>query len=87
MPGTDVKPIALNSGPVLITPAGELRPPYPRSKLLLEEEASLTLKLSIDSLGRVVAIKPVGRADRIFLDAARRHLIAHWQYRPAMSAS
>ena len=86
-PGTDVKPIALDSGPVLITPAGELRPPYPRSKLLLEEEASLTLKLSIDTIGRVIAVEPVGRADRIFLDAARRHLIARWRYRPAMSDS
>jgi hypothetical protein len=25
----------------------------------------------------------VGRADRAFLDAARRHLIAHWRYQPA----
>ena len=83
--GTEGKPLALDSGPVLNTPAGELKPPYPRSKLLLEEEASLTLKLSIDALGRVVAVEPVGRADRIFLDAARRHLIAHWRYRPAMS--
>jgi protein TonB len=25
----------------------------------------------------------VGAADRVFLEAARRHLIAHWRYRPA----
>ncbi|HKP33280.1 MAG TPA: hypothetical protein VJT70_00695, partial [Sphingomicrobium sp.] len=32
----------------LQTPASELKPPYPASKLLREEEAVLTLRLSID---------------------------------------
>jgi len=32
----------------------------------------------------VVAVDPVGRADAVFLAAARRHLIAHWRYKPAM---
>jgi protein TonB len=71
------------TGPHLLTPASELRPPYPRLKLLAEEEAVLRLRLTIDERGRVVAVDPVGRADAAFLDAARRHLIAHWRYRPA----
>jgi protein TonB len=40
----------------------------------------------IDERGRVVAVDPIGRADGIFLAAARRHLIAHWRYKPAMEA-
>jgi hypothetical protein len=31
----------------------------------------------------VIAVDPVGRADRVFLEAARRYLIAHWRYQPA----
>lgn len=70
-------------GPVLATPPSELRPPYPPSKLMSEEEATLRLKLTIDERGRVVAVDPVGRADRAFLEAARSYLIKHWRYRPA----
>jgi protein TonB len=70
-------------GARLLTPASELRPPYPQSKLLAEEEATLRLRLTIDEQGRVIAVEPIGRADPAFLDAARRYLIAHWRYRPA----
>ena len=73
----------IHRGARLLTSASELKPPYPASKLLREEEAVLTLRLSIDERGRVVTVEPVGRADREFLDAARRHLIAHWRYSPA----
>jgi protein TonB len=67
----------------LLTPPSELKPPYPASKLLSEEEAILRLRLTIDENGRVVAVDPVGAADRAFLEAARRHLMAHWRYQPA----
>ena len=77
------KPMGINSGPQLVTPASELKPPYPPSKLLNEEEATLTLRLTIDDTGRVVAVAPVGRTDAAFLEAARRHLLAHWRYKPA----
>lgn len=70
-------------GPRLATPASELRPAYPPSKLASEEEAVLRLRLTIDANGRVTAVDPVGAADRAFLEAARRHLIAHWRYKPA----
>lgn len=77
-------PAGETRGPSLLTAPSALRPPYPADKLALEQEASLTLKLAIDSSGRVTAVEPVGRADRSFLEAARRHLISHWRYRPAM---
>jgi protein TonB len=31
----------------------------------------------------VTGVEAVGAADPVFLAAARRHLIAHWRYRPA----
>lgn len=74
----------IRSGPQLLTPPSDLKPPYPASKLLNEEEANLTLRLTIDPSGRVIAVDPVGRADAVFLDAARRHLLAHWRYKPAL---
>jgi protein TonB len=74
---------AVKFGPELATPAAELKPPYPSSKLLTEEEAVLRLRLTIGQNGRVIAVDPVGAADRAFLDAARRHLLAHWRYKPA----
>lgn len=70
-------------GPQLLTPVSELKPPYPSSKLLTEEEATLKLRLTIDEHGRVTAVEPVGRVDGVFLAAARRHLIGHWRYKPA----
>jgi protein TonB len=69
--------------PRLLTRADELKPPYPESKILSEEEATLQLRLTISDSGRVTAVDPVGAADRVFLEAARRYLIGHWRYQPA----
>jgi protein TonB len=69
--------------PRLLTRSSELKPPYPASKLASEEEGALTLRLSIDERGRVIAVEPIGPADRAFLDSARRYLIGHWRYQPA----
>lgn len=71
------------AGPRFATPEALIKPPYPQQKLRLEEEAVLRLRLAIDARGRVTAVEPVGSADPAFLAAARRHLIAHWRYRPA----
>jgi protein TonB len=73
----------VRTGPRFLTPASDVKPPYPQSKLRLGEEAVLRLKLSIDERGRVTAVDPVGAADPVFLAAARKHLIARWRYRPA----
>jgi protein TonB len=76
-------PAPVRVGPRFATPPDAVRPPYPASKIASEEEALLRLKLSIDPRGRVVAVEPVGRADPAFLAAARKHLLAHWRYKPA----
>lgn len=89
IPGTGAdplpsKPMITRSGPRFATPDSDLRPPYPEPKRAQEEEATLRLRLSIDERGRVVAVEPVGRADPVFLAAARRHILHAWRYRPAM---
>lgn len=84
LPPLQPPPPAINSAAQLLTPLSDLKPPYPEAKLLTGEEAALTLRLSIDEHGRVVAVDPVGRADPVFLDAARKHLLSHWRYRPAV---
>jgi protein TonB len=65
------------------TPDNALRPPYPLDKRRAEEEATLRLKLSNDARGRVTAVEPVGTADPSFLEAARRHILRAWRYKPA----
>ena len=83
LPPLALQPFPPSSAAQLLTPLSDLKPPYPEAKLLTGEEAALTLRLSIDEHGRVIAVDPVGRADPIFLAAARRHLLAHWRYKPA----
>jgi len=77
------EPLPARTGPRFVTPDHALRPPYPEDKRRLEEEATLRLRLSIDERGRVVAVEPVGRADPVFLEAARRHILKAWRYKPA----
>lgn len=88
-PGPEPQPAIAAPAPTpawLLTPPAELKPPYPESKLLTGEEATLRLRLSIDEHGRVVAVDAIGPADRTFLDAARRYVMAHWRYSPATQA-
>jgi protein TonB len=80
---TKPTPAVVRTGPRFATPDWALRPPYPADKQRLEEEAVLKLRLSIDERGRVVAVAPVGNVDRSFFEAARRHLLAKWRYKPA----
>lgn len=88
IPGPDLGPTTaipqpVRVGPRFMTPERLIKPPYPADKQRLEEEATLRLKLSIDDRGRVTAVEPVGRVDRSFFEAARKHLIAYWRYKPA----
>ena len=83
LPPKPLPTVPVRLGPRFATPQHLIEPPYPADKQRLEEEAVLRLRLSIDERGRVVAVEPVGRTDRSFLEAARRHLIANWRYKPA----
>ena len=82
-PAVPPKPVPVRAGPRFATPDSALRPPYPLAKLRAEEEATLRLRLSIDARGRVTAVDAVGAADPQFLEAARRHIIKAWRYKPA----
>jgi protein TonB len=77
------RPVIARRAARFATPADLVRPPYPAAKQRLEEEASLRLSLAIDASGRVTAVTPVGAADPVFLEAARRHILRHWRYQPA----
>ena len=77
------RPAPVVSAARLLTSASDLKPPYPASKLASGEEALLKLRLTIDERGRVVAVEALGPADRAFVEAARRHLLARWRYKPA----
>ncbi len=80
-------PPLIRTGPRFITAANDIRPPYPDSKRVSGDEASLRLKLSIDERGRVIAVDPVGRVDLTFFETARRHILRAWHYQPAMEGS
>ena len=75
--------VPVRLGPRFVTNENAVKPPYPLDKRRAEEEATLRLGLSIDARGRVVAVEPIGAADPSFLEAARRHIIRAWRYRPA----
>ena len=66
-----------------LTSAADLVPPYPDDKRRAGEEAVIRLSLRIDAAGRVVGVTPVGNADPSFVEAARRHILRRWKYRPA----
>ena len=83
LPFDPPRPVMVRNAARFITPAGDVRPPYPCAKQRLEEEASLRLALQIDARGRVTSVDPIGAADPIFLDAARRHILRRWRYQPA----
>ena len=74
----------VRTGPRFATPDGDIRPPYPESMRVRDQEAVLKLRLSIDERGRVTAVDPIGKADPAFLAAARRHILKAWRYKPAM---
>ena len=80
-PPIDQPPVL--AGPRLATAGDRLRPPYPESKRRLEEEATLKLRLTIGSDGRVTTVTPIGAADALFLNSAREQILRHWRYHPA----
>ena len=78
------RPAVVRKAARFATPADLVRPPYPAARRESGEGAKLRLTLAIDPRGRVTTVTPVGDADPLFLDAARRHILRHWRYRPAL---
>jgi protein TonB len=73
----------VRTGPRFVTAENAVRPPYPLDMRRAEQEATLKLRLTIDARGRVTAVEPVGAANPSFLEAARRHILRAWRYKPA----
>lgn len=85
-PISEIEPprhVPMLAGPRLATAEQALKPPYPIDMRRLEKEATLKLRLTIDTRGRVIAVDPIGSADPSFLEAARRHILKVWRYKPA----
>jgi protein TonB len=73
----------VRTGPHFATAENSIRPPYPLDMRRAEQEATLKLRLTIDARGRVTAVEPVGAANPSFLEAARKHILRSWRYKPA----
>ena len=64
-------------------PGTSSRPIRPR-RSPAKRRRVLRLRITIDERGRVIAVEPLGRVDPAFLESARRHLLSHWRYKPAI---
>ena len=83
LPPLDPPKAPVKHAAVFTTPDSAVKPPYPLAKRRLGEEATLKLRLTIDTRVLVTAVEPVGAADPSFLEAARRHILRAWRYQPA----
>ncbi len=66
-----------------LTAPSDLVPPYPDDMRRIGKEAIVRLSLSIDQRGRVTEVRPLSSADPSFVEAARKHIMKRWKYRPA----
>ncbi|MCW2389784.1 protein TonB [Sphingobium sp. B11D3B] len=63
--------------------ADRFRPPYPPAMQREGREGSVTVRVSIDERGRVTAVEQVRASDPAFFEAAQRHALRAWRFRPA----
>jgi protein TonB len=63
--------------------ADSFRPPYPPSMQREGLEGAVTLRVMIDARGRVSAVEEVSATHPAFFEAARRHALRAWRFRPA----
>jgi periplasmic protein TonB len=59
------------------------QPDYPSSKLRLEEEGRVTVRVLVGADGRVKAVEPIGSPDPAFLAATRKQALSRWRFKPA----
>lgn len=63
--------------------AGDFKPDYPAAMRREDREGSVTLRVTIDEKGRVIAVDEVRASDPAFFEAARRHALRFWRFIPA----
>lgn len=61
----------------------DFQPSYPPSKIRLEQEGRVTVRILVGANGRVLQLQPVGSPDADFLAATRRQALAKWRFKPA----
>lgn len=81
----EVTPPVPDSGPVAIAATHTL-PPYPVIARRVGAEGKVTLRLTVETSGRVSAAQVVASSGRDDLDqAAQSWMVGHWTYKPALS--
>jgi protein TonB len=61
----------------------DFQPSYPPSKIRLEQEGRVTVRILVGANGRVLQLQPVGNPDADFLAATRKQALAKWRFKPA----
>ncbi|GGK07288.1 energy transducer TonB [Luteimonas terricola] len=84
--GADIAPAA--SGPAVgmrLAYARATAPPYPRAELRAGHQGTVTLRVLVDVDGRPLQVEvEAGSGYRRLDEAARRHVLRHWTFQPAM---
>jgi len=63
--------------------AGAFRPDYPPALRREGLEGHVTVRVTIDARGRVIAVAQVSATDPAFFEATRRQALREWRFRPA----
>lgn len=61
----------------------DFKPDYPAAMRREDREGSVTLRVTIDARGRVIAVDALRATDPAFFEAARRHALRYWRFVPA----
>lgn len=61
----------------------DFQPSYPSSKIRMEQEGRVTVRILVGANGRVLQLQPVGNPDADFLAATRRQALSKWRFKPA----
>lgn len=78
-------PAVTGPAPMTLEYAVAPPPPYPRDSARKGDEGLVMLQVLVDIDGRPLEVEIAGGSGHRELDqAARRHVLAHWRFRPAM---
>ncbi len=81
---TEAAPVSAGPAPMTLEYAVATAPPYPRDAVRNGDEGLVMLQVLVDVDGRPLEVDIVDSSGHRELDqAARRHVLAHWRFRPA----
>lgn len=83
--GGDVGAGAGAAGPAALRYIAASAPPYPRPAVRAGLTGTVWLRVLVDEAGRPASVEvDQSSGHRVLDDAARRHVLAHWQFQPAL---